>query len=284
MTAREEIAFLVGSQTRVAILRTLRRAPRRPTELADECSCARETAQRTVSAFAERGWVEKREDDGRYALTAAGDVVAEGYDEFEATVDVADSLSVLLSNLGGVVSDLDPVVLGRLDRATATDDDPHGPLTRFLTVIGDDHVSEFRGITPIVSRIFNDAAERVIGPDSNVELVIDESVFETSAAEYPEDLERAFELDQFRLFVSPDRLDFGLMLVDGRAFLGAYDDQGNLIASVDGTDDGFVAWAERTYRRYRANADEQSVARGGTDAPGDEPTDGPGARDSEPGS
>lgn len=254
MSARDEIAFLVGSESRVAILRALRKHPHRPSELATECSCARETAQRTVSAFAERGWAEKETDDGRYALTAAGEMVANGYEEFEATVAVADRFSVLLANVGSVVADLDPVVLRRLHGTTATSDNPHAPINRFLTVAGSDYVDEFRGITPIVSRIFNEAAERIIGPESSVQLVIDERVFETSASEYPEDLTRAYELDQFQLFVSPKRLEFGLMLVDGHAYLAAYDEQGNLIASIDGTDDDFVDWAERTYARYRTDS------------------------------
>ncbi|WP_231751490.1 winged helix-turn-helix domain-containing protein [Halogeometricum sp. CBA1124] len=268
MSARGEIAFLVGSESRVAVLRgPFRDQPYRPSELAAECSCARETAQRTVTAFADRGWVEKLTDDGRYALTAAGDVVAESYDEFEATVAVADRLSVLLSNLGDVAVDLDPVVLDRLHAAEATADNPHAPINRFLTVAGEEHVERFRGITPIVSRIFNEAAARVIGPESSVELVVDEAVLETSASEYPDDLERAFELDQFRLFVAPAKLDFGLMIIDGHAYLAAYDSQGTILASVDGTDDEFVAWAERTFRRCRESTRPFTATQEGGDVP-----------------
>ena len=259
MSARDEIAFLVGSESRIGILRALRNQPHRPSELSAECSCARETAQRTVSAFVDRGWAEKETEDGRYALTAAGEMVAEGYDEFEATVAVADRFSVLLANVGSVVADLDPVVLRRLHGTAATSDNPHAPINRFLTVTGSEYVDDFRGITPIVSRVFNEAAERIIGPESSVQLVIDERVFETSASEYPDDLARAYELDQFQLFISPKRLEFGLMLVDGHAYLAAYDDQGNLIASVDGTDDDFVDWAERTYARCRADSYAPSV-------------------------
>ncbi|SFR69522.1 helix-turn-helix transcriptional regulator [Halogeometricum limi] len=256
MSTREAIAFLVGSESRLELLRTLRDRPSRPSELADECSCARETAQRTVGAFVDRGWARKENGRGRYALTASGVLVAEGYEAFEARVSVADRFSVLLENLGGVVSDLDPVVFDRLRGTTATPDDPHAPIDRFLAVVGTETVSEFRGVTPIVSRVFNEAARRIIGQQSNVELVIDERVFETSASEYPDDLTRAYELDQFDLFVCPERLTFGLMLVDGHAYLAAYDDHGNLLASVDGTDREFVEWAERTYRAYRTRSYE----------------------------
>lgn len=269
MSARDAIAFLVGSDSRVAIIRALRDEPRRPSELADDCSCARETAQRAVSAFVDRGWAEKQTTEGDYALTAAGRMVVDGYDEFETSVAVADRLSALLSNIGEEAAELDPRLLRRLRETTATEDDPHAPLNRFLTVIGDQHVETFRGITPIVSGIFNRAAARVIGPESSVELVIDESVFETSTTEYPDDLARAYELDQFRLFVSPTRLEFGLLIVDGHGYVGAYDDHGNVVASIDGTEDRFVEWCEKTYRHYR----EQSSVPPATGFDGGESTE-----------
>jgi predicted transcriptional regulator len=253
MTPRESIAFLVGSESRVTILRNLCEQSWRPTELAEASSCARETAQRTLTSFSDRGWV-KKNGGGKYELTPAGRMVASEYEQFEQTVEAADRLSVLLANVGDAVADLDADVLSRLNAATATTENPHAPINRFLSVVGDDPVDEFQGITPIVSRVFNQAAERIIGPKSEVELVIDEDVLETSATEYPDALERAFELDQFTLYLSPTELTFGLMIVDGSVYLGAYDDNGNLVASVDGDDEEFVTWARNVYERHRGAA------------------------------
>ncbi|MFC6825304.1 helix-turn-helix transcriptional regulator [Halopelagius fulvigenes] len=264
MTVREDVAFLVGSESRVAILRSLRDASRRPTELADSCSCARETAQRTVSAFVERGWAEKVTDDGEYGLTPAGTMVANGYDDFESTVAVAGDLSVFLSHVGDVAVDLGPDVLRGLNATTATKGDPHAAVNRLLEVMGTEPPESFYGIAPIVSGIINEGAERIIGPESTVELIIDESVLEVSASEYPEALEAAYELDQFELYVSPEELDFGLLMVDNHVIFGAYDEMGNLVACVDGTDERFVSWAEDVYARYRAEsrraAEETSVS------------------------
>ncbi|RDI70279.1 helix-turn-helix transcriptional regulator [Halopelagius longus] len=251
MTVREDVAFLVGSESRVSILRSLRDAPQRPTELADCCSCARETAQRTVSAFVERGWAEKVADDGEYALTPAGTMVANGYDDFESTVAVACDLSVFLSHVGDVAVDLDPDVLRGLNATTATKGDPHAAVNRLLEVMGTEPPESFYGITPIVSGIVNEGAEQIIGPDSTVELIIDESVLAVSASEYPEALDAAYELDQFELFVCPEELGFGLLIVDGHVLFGAYDEMGNLVACVDGTDERFVSWAEDVYARHR---------------------------------
>lgn len=251
MSAREDIAFLVGSEVRVDILRALRSESDRPSQLADRCSCARETAQRTVSAFADRGWAEKVPGSDRYRLTRAGELVAGSYDDFEECLEVSARFRDLLANLNGAVSDLECEALSGTTHTRATPENPHMSINRLLDVMGGGEVDTLRGMTPIVSRVFNRAAERVIGPDTDAELVVDTDVLEASAAEYPEALERADRLDGFTLYVSPDPIEFGLVLVDGHAYLGAYDDTGNLVASADGDDDDFVGWARQTFVRIR---------------------------------
>jgi predicted transcriptional regulator len=255
MTAHEDIAFMTGSKVRIDVLLALRSTTATPTALAEECSCARETAQRTVSAFADRGWAEKVSTDDGYRLTRAGELVAESYDEFESCIEVSDRFRKFLANLRGSAPDLDCALLSEATAATATAENPHAPIDRFLAVVGDGTVETFRGITPIVSRVFNRAAGRVIGPESEVELIVDRDVLSASASEYPDALDRAEELAGFRLLISQEPLEFGVMIIDGHAYVGAYDDEGNLVASADSDDEAFVGWAERTFERIRDDAE-----------------------------
>lgn len=252
MSAREDVAFLVGSETRVAVLRAVAESPRRPTDLAAECSCARETAQRTLSAFLDRGWVEKA--DGRYRSTPAGDLVLEGYDDLATAVAHAARLEKFFTH---VHADAVPPssVLDELDVTESTEKNPHAPIDRYLALLGSDPIDRFRGVTPIVSRVLNDAAEAVIGPETDVELVVDRAVLRTSRTEFADATRTAAELDGFCLYVAPEPLEFGLAIVDDHAFVGAYDDSGNLVASVDGTAEPFVEWAVDLYRTYRERAD-----------------------------
>jgi predicted transcriptional regulator len=261
LRAREGIAFLVGSDTRIEIIRSLQSGARRPTELAARCGCARETAQRTLGAFVERGWAEKVSTEEGYQLTPAGKLVADGYDRFESRVATSDRLSPLLRNLRGVdvVSELDHDTLEGLTHAQSTAGNPHAPLERFLTVVGDEPVGEFRGITPIVSGIFNQAVAEVIDGDSRIELVVDEDALTMSVEEFPEAFERAERLDGFSLYVSDEPVTFGVMLADEHAYLGAYDDGDNLVASADGTDEAFVAWVEETFERVKDHALEWDI-------------------------
>lgn len=253
MNARDDIAFLAGSETRIAILRALRAEPARPSDLAAQCSCARETAQRAVGAFVDRGWAEKVSTAQGYRLTRAGRFVADSYDEFEHCMVVSKRFRELLQHLGPR-ADIDCDTLAETTYAESTAENPHAPIDRFLAVVGDDPVANFRGVTPIVSRVFNQAAASVIGDDTDAQLIIDRDVLTTSAEEYPEALERVKQLGGFTLYVSEEPLAFGLLIVEDHAYLGAYDDQGNLVASADGTDEEFVGWAEATFERIRTQA------------------------------
>ncbi|WP_410764392.1 helix-turn-helix transcriptional regulator [Haloferax sp. DFSO60] len=252
MDARDDIAFLVGSESREAILDALATEPRRPTELAKICDCARETAQRTLAGFCDRNWVEKHA--GKYQLTPGGRMVHEKYGALVDTVTQVDKASEFLTNATGQIATVPSDVLEQMTITTAIGVDPHAPLNRYLTVLGDEPVEDFRGVSPIVSRVFNEAAERVVGPGTQMELIIDSEVLQRSIASYPDALTRAHELKQFSLRISEEPIDFGLLLVDGHALVAAYDDDDNMVALIDGDDSAVLEWAQSVYDSLRANS------------------------------
>lgn len=247
MNAREDVAYLVGSECRVETLRTLDTESLRPSALAERVSCARETAQRNLAGFVERNWVQKR--NGTYELTAAGRMVLRRYSRLERTVESAERLTVFLSNVDEAFDGVDPELLAGQTVTTSTAENPHAPIERWLAIV-DGVADTYYGITPIVSRVFNQAAERAIGPDTEMELLIDRSVLETSREQFPDALELALDLDQFTLWVSPTDLEFGLAICDGHVWLAAYDDLGNVVASVDGDDEAFVELAHEVYENH----------------------------------
>jgi predicted transcriptional regulator len=252
MCAREDIAFLVGSATRVELLQALADCPSRPTELAERCSCARETAQRTLGGFVERGWVTNSE--GRYRLTPGGSNVLDQYREFGEVIRGADRLETLLTNLGTVAEGFPTQIYDEVTVTEASKTDPHAPIDRYLTFLGGEPVGSFEGVTPVVSRVYNEAATAIIGQETEMELVVDDSVLAVSQTDYPEALQRANQLEQFTLLLTPEDIDFGLAIVDGRAYVGAYDENNNLVASVDGDSEPLLAWAREVYRGYRQSA------------------------------
>lgn len=265
MNAREDVAFLVGSQSRESILRALAEEPRRPTELAKVCDCARETAQRTLAGFCDRGWVQK--SDRLYHLTPGGEMVFERYEALIDTVECTDRMGEFLTNAGNICDDIPHEVLDEVTVTSAVDNDPHAPINRYLTVLGREPVGRFRGVSPVVSRVFNEAAEEVLGPETEMELIIDQGVLDRSKAEYQEAFELGKELDQFSLRLVDEEVDFGLLLVDGHALVAAYDKYGNMVALVDGDAPEVVAWVEELYESLRARSipvDDDTSAVGDT--------------------
>ena len=251
VSAREDIAFLVGSDCRIETLRTLAGESLGPSVLAERVSCARETAQRNLAGFAERNWVEKA--DRTYRLTAAGQMVLDRYNQLEWTVESAEQLSIFLANCEEIVDRVDPELLAEQTITTSTVDNPHAPIERWLRLV-DGVVDRYHGMTPIVSEVFNQAAENAIGSETEMELIIDESVLKTSQEKFPKAFDLALELDQFTLWLLPEPVEFGLTIVDGSVWVAAYDDLGNVVASVDGDDERFVDWALDCYDDYREQA------------------------------
>lgn len=253
MSGRKEIAFLVGSECRLEIMRELAATPGRPTELAERCSCARETIQRALAGFVDRGWVEKGET--QYRLTLSGDIVLEQYEMLAETVTAVSRLDGFLAHVGEVVSGLDPRLLAELTVTAASAERPHAPIERFISLLSGESPEVYRGITPIVSQVFNQASDTAIGPDTTVELIIDESVLEASRDKFPRALGRAHELDQMSIYLAPFDVDFGLAILDDHACLGAYDGNGNLVATVDGADERFLAWAKGVFKEHRSRSE-----------------------------
>ncbi|EJN61635.1 helix-turn-helix transcriptional regulator [Halogranum rubrum] len=252
MGSRENIAFLVGSSSRIDLLRALAERPYRPTEIAKVCSCARETAQRTLGGFVERGWVQKSE--AQYQLTPGGVSVLEQYEKLADVVQNAERLETFLTNAGSAIEDLPTETYDELTVTEVSNSNPHAPIDRFLTVLGSTPVESFKGITPVVSPVYNEAAASVIGPQTEMELVIDDSVLATSESEYPEALQRASDLSQFSLYLTPREIEFGLTIVDGHAYIGAYDEFNNVVASVDGRSEAILTWAQTLYSEYQRSA------------------------------
>lgn len=253
MNPREDIAFLVGSDSRVRILRELVADDYRPTELASEVSCARETVHRTLSGLVDRRWVEQ---EGRtYRATPVGRMVMSRYEELEATVTDAQEYGPFLAEASGAAAEIPEEALCDASVTTSTSENPHAPINRYVSWLGSETVSRFRGMSPIVSPVFNQAAERVLGPDTAMELVVDESVLDVSEREYPDAFDRAVTLEQFTLFLSLDPVQFGMAIVDGDVAVSAYDDGGNVVAMVEGSADTLYEWAEGVYERRRADAE-----------------------------
>lgn len=252
MTAREHISFLAGSENRVRVLEALRDRPYRQSELVRGCDLSRSTVHRALDGLTARNWVAR--DDGEFRLTVGGTLVLERYDALEAAVERVDEWGSFLRRLGDVAATLPPAVLDDATLVSATPDDPHAATTHLAGSFTATEVDRFRGISPIVSSVVNEAAFELVSAGVPMELIIDDSVFTISEDSYPDALDDAHSFANMELFLYPETLDFGLAILDERVLIGAYDERGVLRECLDGTSDALFEWASEIYEDHRTTA------------------------------
>ncbi len=253
MESWEHVSFLAGSENRVRVLKALRERPRRQCELVDTCGLSRSTVHRALDGLEERGWV--CSEDGKYRLTVGGRLVLDQYEALETAIERVNEWGSFLQRLGAVGATLPPAALDDARLVTNTPENPHATMSHTTDVLAAADTETFRGISPVVSPVLNEAAREPLTAGMAMELIIDESVLETSRTAYPGAFEAANDFENFELYLSPDELTFGLTLLDGRALVCAHDEQGTLRECLDGTNEALVRWANDIYEDHRAAAE-----------------------------
>jgi predicted transcriptional regulator len=259
MGSREHVAFLAGSENRVRILEALREQPRRQCKLVRECGLSRSTVHRALSGLAAREWI--RNESGQYRLTAGGQLVLERYAALETAIERVDEWGSFLNRLGDVATTFPPAALDDATMITVSPENPHAAIGHLADAFAESNTETFRGISPVVSPVLNEAARELLGAGVSMELLIDESVLDTSRSAYPGALDDAYTGENFKLYLSPDELGFGLTILDGRVLITTHDEQGVLRECLDGTNDALVAWARDIYAEYRAAAERADTPR-----------------------
>ncbi|WP_435077218.1 helix-turn-helix transcriptional regulator [Halococcus sp. AFM35] len=248
----EHVAFLAGSENRVRVLEALRERPRRQCELVDACGLSRSTVHRTLDGLGEREWVHS--EGGEYRLTVGGRLVLDQFDALETAIERVDEWGPFLQRLGSVGATLPTAALDDARLVTNAPENPHATMSHVTDVLAAADGETFRGISPVVSPVTNEAAREPLAAGVAMELVIDESVLETSQAAYPDAFAAAHDFENFKLFLSPDEITFGLTVLDDRALVCAHDEQGTLYGCLDGTNEALVRWANDVYEDHRAAA------------------------------
>jgi len=133
-TPLDDVEYLSRSHHRVTALDALAERPRRRAELLSVTGVSYSTLRRTLRAFEERNWVQRR--GGQYEATALGTFVAtavrELLDRLETQQELREVWGLLPTDSDGftVWSWSDAVV------TTATAADPYRPVSRFESLLG----------------------------------------------------------------------------------------------------------------------------------------------------
>jgi predicted transcriptional regulator len=252
MDAREGVAFLTGSDGRVAVLRALAESPCRPCELGERTDASRTAIHRSLSGFEERGWVRKR--DERYALTATGRHVFEQYDDLATAVHHGDRFSGFLSEFR-LADDLPFPFEGEVCVSTPTE--PQVAADFFLDNLPSG-ADSLRGFSPVLTQDLVETFEPTVRAGTTVELVYDEVLARRALEAYPETMELAMASESVTIHVVEESIRSGLALFDDQIFLKAYGPRGGLRACLHSTDQQLLDWGDDWFDRKTAETESLS--------------------------
>lgn len=248
MPTEDAARFLAASPDRRRILALLAERPAAPADCADELDVSRRSVQRHLSAFADRGWVEKR--DGDYHLTVAGRLVT---DEHAAYVDAlarVERFGPLYRYLPDEAHAPDPRWLDDARLTVADDADPQAPVHHYVECARNLD-GPVRMLSPVLSRLFHDAHADLALKGIHTDLVLDGDTIDRARERNPVEFKVVTSVDVLDLYRHPDGVEVGLTVGADRALVCAYDDGGRLQACLETDDADALAWATDLFERYR---------------------------------
>ncbi|MFC4448986.1 helix-turn-helix transcriptional regulator [Halorussus aquaticus] len=248
-SALEEIEFLALSPNRVEVLRLLAADRRTRSDLAAATGASQATLGRILGDFEERSWI--RREDGEYAATATGRLVAEGFTDLLEILEIEGDLRDIVRYLPTHAMDFD---LRRLADATITVPSqmrPNAPVQRVLDLLGD--AEEVRAF----SHAFNEQSlglirDRTVAGDATFRGVLSRNAIDALADDsgLREQFASLLDADGAEIRVREEGIPLAVTVADDAVHLLLRDENGVLQASVDTDDRAVRSWAQDTLDHY----------------------------------
>lgn len=249
----DSINCLSNSLQRIQLLNVLDNEQADLRSLKDDLEIPRTTVQRNLSVLEQRNWI--KETAAGYATTPAGSLLVNEFVRMAERVKRIDHLTPFLN----IVDAPTAIEIDRLDTSHLTVPEPgqpNAPLTHLLEML--EMADNVHGFLPVVSPLLVDRY-RHANEDVMAEL---EVVFSADALngfrERSDDnqknrtgLEQATSVE---VWVSEDDLSYGLLILEDKIVLIAYDDIREMKVVVESSDEAAIEWGERTYENYKCQS------------------------------
>jgi predicted transcriptional regulator len=251
----EELAFLLRSDNRTALLRTLEETgPLDRYELEERIDASRRTITRILGALSDRGFLCNRGDE--YATTAFGSALTRAYGEYRRRAELADRYRPLLCHLDAERLAIDPELLEGATLTVATETSPYALLDRVLELRT--AATRIREMAPAVeAKSIGQLAERIESDEPlDFEVILPEAAIEEAGShpEYAEAHRAARNAEDVELYAYPESFSFMLGVMDGTGVLVAGVAE-RPHALVESDRPAFVDWIRDRLEEYGAEAE-----------------------------
>lgn len=249
----EDIAFLARSSNRVRVLFALAEERGSRQEIGAQTHVSRVTLGRVLADFEAQGWV--AQENGEYAITPIGTLVADAFGQFQESVEAAGKLRAVSDWYpdGGFGFDFE--LLTDATFTTPSQQDPLAPVRTAVRHI--DAADELRLLTNATVRETAAALrDRVVDDSLDLTLVGTASIFETMASDH----EMATILRELLdagvpAYRSEADLPFVVAIHDDSVDIGLDDDRGFPAVLIESDHPDVLAWARETFEHYRSAAE-----------------------------
>ena len=249
---RDSLTFLTTSESRLRVLEHLENEALSAVELNDRLSVADPTVYRALHSLEERGLVDWNQDA---TLTTTG------ADEFEAYQRLVDTIrwivdhAVVLDHLGEIGRTLPARALAQDNGEIVVNSmaHPDAVLDHIEARIEALSPTRIRGVLPSMCAFIDRVRQPLLEAGTDIEVIVDEAVLEVTRASYPALLDSVAEIESAELFVYPEKLRFGLAMLNGSVFVLAYDNQ-SLRACIETASETLGGWATDVFQDHQQAA------------------------------
>lgn len=249
---RETLKTLVNSDYRRQIAEFLHDRPADRDEIQEHCSASGSSLSRCLSDLMDCGWVQQHPTNRDYYLVSPAITIIESWTGFAHSLRVINDKEEFLILLRQTPFAVSVDALEECTLTVASKDDPHAAVMDFLSTLEDTQSTKFHAMVPILSDVYNRAAEPLVGSDIDVELIIDEEVLHLSETNAPGNVATVLESDNIDLYIHPEKIPIGLAILDDKAMMGAYDEEGNHRASLVGSSETATEWMNGVFDQYKS--------------------------------
>lgn len=258
MEAFEQLQYLVGSQTRVRLLESLRDRQCTQAELTRELGIARSTVHTNIRAFEEHGWVRENQD-GTYSLTYIGKQILSAYRIFSNTVEQIYECPEVVRALerAGFEVPIDAVAEASVTQPTRAN--PHAPAVEAATLIRSAQPEKMRIVSAGINPYTTDAWKSQVEAGCECEIVTDRQTLMVARREYYDDFRFALASDAIEVYVVPEPVEFSIILTAEEAMLFLLPSEGGEAILVHGSNESLRELAMRMYVRLKVDAKDFEV-------------------------
>ncbi|SFR66721.1 helix-turn-helix transcriptional regulator [Halogeometricum limi] len=235
---------------RVDVVEKLTAGPRRSADLVGSLGLSRSTVYNALHELESHQLV--RSIDGGYELTLAGRLL---YDEHRRHRQAVEDIYVPRKLLAHLPVDTD-ITLGVLEGAETVFAERYAPI-RPVAVVERivREATALKGLGPVVLPDYVDLFyEQFVNDELEAELIFEVPSWEYLVADYPEAITNALDSGNLTVWVTPETLPMGLLLVEEpHALVGivVYDDDGNPRGILTTETERAYEWGHQMWKQFR---------------------------------